>query len=264
MHISSSKLRKITSCLYQYKLHYIEGWRLRHDKAIFKFGHACHEVVTESIAQKFECDPSKLFVSKWGKTANETLHYNSTDSFGKLMGLGEALCAKIPEALQGITEMTDVESKFEVSLNDIDINGYIDFICKYNKKRTIIDIKTLKSVSPYEVAMSDQLTLYSMAKKIPNVGFIAMFKTKDPRIEIITGKKTKKDYINLQHKIKKAASDISQRYYPKANDKMTCQMCDYVPICFGSKKEVEAKLKQVDVRQHTKKIEQKRQKSLFC
>jgi hypothetical protein len=44
---------------------------------------------------------------------------------------------------------------------------------------------------------------------------------------------------------------------------MTCQMCDYIPICFGTKKEVKAKLRQIDTRQHTKKIEQKRKKSLF-
>ena len=263
--ISPSKLRKISSCLYQYKLHYIDGWRRIQDKAIYRFGHVCHEVVQQSISQRYKYNPSELFTSKWCNEAKKDLYYNNSDSFDKFMDLGESLCAKIPEALKGITGISNIEDKFEVSLSGIQLNGYVDFICDYKGKKTLLDIKTLKSVSPYEVKMSDQLTLYSMAKKVPNVGIIAMYKVKkDPRIEIITGRKTKRDYIDLQYKIKKAVSDISQRYYPKANDKMTCQMCDYIPICFGTKKEVKAKLRQIDTRQHTKKIEQNRKKSLFC
>jgi hypothetical protein len=263
MRISPSKLRKISSCLYQYKLYYIDGWRRIQDKAIYRFGHVCHEVVTQSILQRFKKDPSELFSSKWGSEKKKSLHYNDTDSFDKFMSLGESLCAKIPEALSGVTKITNIEDMFEVGLSGIQLNGYVDFICKYKGRKTLLDIKTLKSVSPYEVDMSDQLTLYSMAKKVPNVGIVAMFKTKDPRIEIITGKKTKQDYIDLQWKIKKAANDIANRYYPRINCKMTCQMCDYIPICFGTKKEVKAKLRQIDTRQHTKKIEQKRKKSLF-
>ena len=264
MRISPSKLRKISSCLYQYKLYYIDGWRRIQDKAIYRFGHVCHEVVTQSILQRFKKDPSELFSSKWGSEKKKSLHYNDTDSFDKFMSLGESLCAKIPEALSGVTKITNIEDKFEVNLSGIRLNGYVDFICKYKGKKTLLDIKTLKSVSPHEVAMSDQLTLYSMAKKVPNVGIIAMYKVKkDPRIEVITGRKTKQDYMDLQYKIKKAVSDIAHRYYPKVNNKMTCQMCDYIPICFGTKKEVKAKLRQIDTRQHTKKIEQKRKKSLF-
>jgi len=264
MRISPSKLRKLTSCMFQYKLYYIDHWRRVQDKAIYRFGHVCHSVVQQSLAQRFEKNPSKLFASQWGQETKKDLHYNSTDSFDKFMDLGESLCAKIPEALKGITRISNIEDKFEVGLSGIQLNGYVDFICKYKGKKTLLDIKTLKSVSPHEVAMSDQLTLYSMAKKVPNVGIIAMYKVKkDPRIEIITGRKTKQDYIDLQRKIKKAVSDISQRYYPKANDKMTCQMCDYTPICFQTKKEVKAKLRQIDTRQHTKQIEPMRKKSLF-
>lgn len=262
--ISPSKLRKISSCLYQYKLHYIDGWRRIQDKAIYRFGHVCHEVVTQSISQRFKHNPSGLFASKWDKEINKDLHYNDNDSFDKFRDLGESLCARIPEALKGITCISDVEIKFDVGFSGIRLNGFVDFICDFKGKKTLFDIKTLKSVSPYEVKMSDQLTLYSMAKKVPNVGIIAMYKTKkDPRIEIITGKKTKKDYIDLQRKIKKAVSDISHRYYPKANDKMICQVCQLIPICYGTKKEVKAKLRQINTRQHTKKIEQKRKKSLF-
>jgi CRISPR/Cas system-associated exonuclease Cas4 (RecB family) len=262
--ISSSKLRKITSCMYQYKLYYIDGWRRIQDKAIYRFGHICHETVTRSIAEKFKHSPSKLFASKWSKEVKKDLHYNNTDSFDKFMNLGKTLCAKIPEALQGITRISNIEDKFEVGLSGIQLNGYVDFICDYKDKRTLLDIKTLKSTSPYEVKMSDQLTLYSMAKQVPNVGIIAMYKVKkDPRIEIITGRKTKQDYMDLQYKIKNAVSDIARKYYPKANNRLTCNMCDYVPICFGTKKEVKAKLRQIDTRQHTKKIEQKRKKLLF-
>jgi CRISPR/Cas system-associated exonuclease Cas4 (RecB family) len=258
MRISSSKLRKISSCLYQYKLYYIDGWRRINDKAIFRFGHVCHEIVTQSIAQKFKKEPSKLFQSKWKKEKEKSLHYNDSDSFDKFMSLGESLCAKIPEALSGITNITAVESEFEVDLSGIKLNGFVDFICDYKGKRTLMDIKTLKSVSPYEVKMSDQLALYSMAKQIPNVGIIAMYKTKEPKIEVITGRKTKKDYVDLQHKIKKAVDDISYGHYPRSNSKLTCNMCDYISICFGTKKEVAAKLKQVDVKQHTKKVQQER------
>jgi len=264
MRISASKLRKLTSCMYQYKLYYLDGWRRIHDKAIYKFGHTCHSVITQSLAQRFKHNPSKLFASKWNKEAKKDLHYNDSDSFDKFMDLGESLCAKIPDALSGITGISNIESKFEVNMSGIMLNGFIDFICMYQGKKMLLDIKTLKSVSPFEVKMSDQLTMYSMANKIPNVGFIAMFKNKgNPRIEIITGRKTKQDYIDLQYKIKKAVNDIAYRHYPKANNKMTCQMCDYVPICFGTKKEVTAKLKQVDIRQHTKKIDRERKTALL-
>jgi hypothetical protein len=263
MRMSPSKLRKLTSCMYQYKLHYLDGWRRIHDKAIYRFGHVCHDIITQSLAQRFKRDPSKLFASKWNKEAKKDLHYNDSDSFDKFMDLGESLCAKIPDALCGITGISDIESKFEVNMSGIMLNGFIDFICIYEGKKTLLDIKTLKSVSPFEVKMSDQLTMYSMARGIPNVGIVAMFKNKgNPRIEIITGKKTKQNYRDLQQKIYKAVGDISRRCYPKSSNKLTCQMCDYIPICFGTKKEVKAKLKQVDIRQHTKKIEMERKKSL--
>ncbi len=67
LRISPSKLRKLSNCMYQYKLYYMDGWRRKQDKAIFNFGHVCHEVVQQSIAQKFKHNPSKLFASKWSK-----------------------------------------------------------------------------------------------------------------------------------------------------------------------------------------------------
>lgn len=263
INISHSKLRKITTCMYQYKLYYLDGWRRKQNKAIYAFGHTCHEVVTQSLKDRFRNDPAKMFATKWLESLNNNLYYNKSDSFDNFMDLGKALCKKIPGSLKGITSISDIENKFEAEFSGIRFNGYIDFICKYRRKKTILDIKTLKSVSPYEVDMSEQLTLYSMAKGIPHVGIIAMIKTKsDPRIMIYTGTKTKEDCIDLQRKIIKAVEDISRRYYPKASDKMTCQMCDFIPICFGTKSEVKVKLKQIDVRYHAKSIQQWRKRKI--
>lgn len=262
--ISPSKLRKCTACMYQYKLYYIDGWRPRHNKAIFAFGNVCHEVVTDSILGRFKNDPAMVFTSKWRKNLNSRLSYNNGDSFEKLMEMGTELCRQIPDKLKGITAIQDIEKQFTVKLGHIQLNGYIDFICQYKRKPTLFEIKTVRSFADHEVEMSDQLTLYSMARNIPRVGIIALLKRKtNPQIEIHTATRTAENYRDLKYKIKKAVDDITHRHYHKVNDKMTCQMCDFLPICYGTKSEVRAKLKQIDIQHHTKNIQRKRKLSFW-
>lgn len=264
MKISYSKLKKCTNCMHQYKLYYIDGWRRKYNKAIYAFGNACHKIVTDSLVNRFRIDPADAFVMQWHKYQKCKLHYNKDDSFEKFIEIGRQLCGQIPHTLKSITAICDIENHFMVRFGSIHLNGYIDFTGRYKRRQTLFEIKTVRSFADHEVDMSDQLTLYSMVRGIPQVGIVAFIKTKtDPHIEIHTGTKTKTDYINLKRKTVKAVNDILHKYYPKANNKMTCQMCDFLPICFGTKSEVKAKLRQIDIQYHTRNIRQRRKKTVI-
>ena len=183
MSISHSKLRKITTCMHQYKLYYLDGWRRKSTKAIFAFGDVCHKAVTAFLSSRQCLDTTSYFTSIWNSFKNQPLDYSKNDSFDSFMDIGLRLAEQIPDALKEITNIHSIEGQFSAYLKSVQLFGYIDFIGTYRHKEFIFEIKSLKSYPRYEVEMSDQLTFYSMVKRLPDVAMISLIKTKkDPHV----------------------------------------------------------------------------------
>lgn len=242
MLISYSKWDKFRTCPYKYKLHYIDNWRPNDKKAIYAFGHCCHGAITHLLYHRG--DPVKAFMDLWA--AQGVLEYSKGDSAPRFREIGQVLMARASEKLKRVQEVANIEAYFRMPFGKHELEGYVDFTGVLDGKQTIFDIKTLKSCTDYEVRLSEQLTFYATALNIHNVGFITLTKTQNPAVDILVSTRTKKRIEEFKNILLWNIQQIEELYgrgfFPKANHKLTCQMCDFRPICFGTKKEVGERL----------------------
>lgn len=244
MLISYSKWDKFRTCPYKFKLHYIDGWRLKRTKAIYAFGDCCHEAITGSL--KFNKDPVAIFTKMWNKQQGCDLDYSDNDSLNKLTEIGKVLMARAVDKLKEVQNVSHIEEYFKVPFVDgHELEGYVDFVGDFKGTPTIFDIKSGKSFTDFEAKLSEQLTFYSTALGIRKVALITLSKTKtNPTVKILASTRPAARIDDFR---KILLMDILRLEnvslpLPKANNKTICQMCDFKAICFGTKREVDAKL----------------------
>lgn len=247
MLISYSKWDKFRACPYKYKLYYIDGWRPKHPKAIYAFGHCCHEAITGYLESNK--DPVAIFTRLWNKQQSSNLEYGDSDSFNKLAEIGKVLMARAVDKLREIQNIAHVEGYFKVPFGGgHELEGYVDFVGDLRGVRTIFDIKTGKSFTDFEAKLSEQLTFYATALDIKNVALITLSKTKsDPTVKILTSTRPVSRIDDFKKGLcvdiaRIESSGTNGVIFQKANNRTICQMCDFKAICFGTKKEIDARL----------------------
>ena len=244
MRISYSKWDKFRTCPYKYKLHYIDGWRLKRTKAIYAFGDCCHEAITGSL--KFGLDPVSIFTNLWNEQQDCDLDYGNDDSFNKLTEIGKVLMARTVDKLKVIQNVSHVEEYFKMPFEGRhELEGYVDFIGDLKGVLTIFDIKSGKSFTDFEAKLSEQLTFYATALGIKNVALITLSKTKtNPAVKILTSMRpvTRIDDFRKTLLMDILRLENLKLPFTKANNKTICQMCDFKAICFGTKREIDARL----------------------
>ena len=129
--------------------------------------------------------------------------------------------------------------------------GYLDFICQIDGVKTIVDIKTSRSYDELVAAMSTQLTFYALATGIPDVAIISIVKQKrNPSVNILKATRNPERIDEFRNQLTSAIDAIErcveEDSFTKANNKLTCQMCELKLLCFGSKEEVDMKFVQVE------------------
>lgn len=135
---------------------------------------------------------------------------------------------------------------------------FIDMIDNTEKGKSVIDFKTGRvSKNLNDVVTDAQLTLYSMATKIPQVGFMSLKKGtlgkaggvsektgrplkgrpgNPPEISRVEIRKTIKDYENLTEDISTAAKSISAGYFDRTGRgtwMCTKKFCPHFTKCMG-------------------------------
>lgn len=247
MLISYSKWDKFRTCPYKYKLHYIDGWRLKRPKAIYAFGDCCHEAITGSL--KFGRDPVAIFTKLWNKQQVRDLEYSDNDSFNKLTEIGKVLMARTVDRLKEIQNVSHVEKYFKVPFEGgHELEGYVDFVGDLKGVRTIFDIKSGKSFTDFEAKLNEQLTFYATALGVKNVALITLNKTKsNPAVKILASTRPVSRIDDFKRGLcadiaRIESSGTNGVIFQRVNSKTICQMCDFKTICFGTKREVDAKL----------------------
>src|SRR5712692_5842333 len=77
--ISYSRVRTYDTCPWQYRYHYLEGYRLKFEKAVLAFGTAIHAALAAHF--RTACDPVARFRREWNRYKTQPLTYDRDESW---------------------------------------------------------------------------------------------------------------------------------------------------------------------------------------
>jgi len=246
-HLSHSRIQKYLTCPEQYRLHYLERLRPRHESANLVFGATVHLALAEFF--RSGKDPSGVFAEEWEKLTGVELHYGSRDSWESLGDKGKRLCGAFLGEAGKIEEVLAVEHRFEVTVSSFPepFVGYLDLVARIGGKKTIVDFKTsASSYEDHEVALSDQLTAYWMADpEADQVALCVLLKTKEPRIAWHWAGRNAEHLTDYLRKVGIVAKAIADGLFYRRPGKH-CGWCDFLPVCLGDRKAIEETLVQIE------------------
>jgi putative RecB family exonuclease len=247
-YLSFSRINRYLTCPESYRLHYIEGLRLRIPKATLVFGSLVHLTLAHLFNQKAE--PVKFFTEVWDGLKQVEITYGKKDSWEKLRARGEGLLTKfVKEELPRIKSVKAVEKPFKLEISSLELPlvGVIDLVAEIDDREMIVDFKTAdKSYGVVDVELSDQLTTYVMAEPTAEeLAFCVLVKTKEPKIEWYPTKRGPERLAEFLGKAAYAAREIKAGEFYKRSG-VHCNWCDFLPVCLGDKKKVEETLVKVD------------------
>lgn len=224
------------------------------ESASFKFGIACEESVVENV--RIGGDPEQGFTTRWIKWKNINLDYSSKDvSWNKLFEVGKALMRQwviqrdqspLKEFLEGNPRFGVVcpEDPYKVWHNGTRLDYIADMITEDANGPILLDFKTAASSFAEKedtvgyAALDPQLLVGSLASGIRRVGFIALVKTAQPKIEVVTGVATEKMVESVDAWLKEQYEKlINKRLYMRTGVRWPtdhCKICEFLPKCLGN------------------------------
>jgi PD-(D/E)XK nuclease superfamily len=176
-HLSHSRMQKYITCPEQYRLHYLEGFRPRHEAGARVFGAVMHLALAEYFRK--ERDPLATFRAEWNACREFELRYSQRESWEKLSQIGEALLQKfLAQEAQKFEQVLAVEAEFHIGASNIaaPLVGTLDLLAVLQGKKTLVDFKTgANDWGEHDVLLSDQLIAYRLASRklsgtLPSVG----------------------------------------------------------------------------------------------
>ena len=236
-HLSFTRIDKYLECPEQYRLYYLEGLRPRVPSGNLLFGHAIHQSLAYLLTTGG--DPVAFFRKLWFEAAkSQIVQFSARVSWTTLSTTGEMLLQKFEgEELPKLGNVVASERSFDLAIPNVDVPfiGVIDLVSQKEDKLRITDFKTSSSsYSPHDVALSDQLTAYSLAEPEATEASLCVFvKTKEPRIEWHVSKRSGKSLEEFLKKAEYVAREINARHFYKRPGKW-CSWCDFLPICMGN------------------------------
>jgi hypothetical protein len=246
-YLSFSRINRYLTCPESYRLYYIEGLRLKVQKANRVFGQLTHLALAHLFNGKAE--PVKFFSEVWDGLKEIQLTYGKKESWEKFKDNGNGLLRKfVEEELPKIRSVKAVEKSFklEISSLDLPIVGVIDLVAEVDERDKVVDFKTSdKSYGPADVVLSEQLTTYQLSEpEVEELALCVLVKTAEPKIE---WHPTKRDSARLTEFLRKAgyvAREIKAgEFYRRSG--WWCTTCDFYQLCWGAKKMAEETLMKV-------------------
>lgn len=243
-HLSFSRIDRYLECPEQYRLYYLEGFRPKDPSAALVFGQTIHQSLAFFFAT--QGDPVAFFIKAWGALEQASIRYAARATWNGLLQTGQTLLKKfMDEELPHLGTVMASERAFELAIPNVDVPfiGVIDLVALKQGKFAVVDFKTSSSSYPdHEVALSDQLTAYSLAEPEASEAALCVFvKTKEPRIEWYVSKRNGPQLTEFLRKAEYVAREIkSQHFYKRPGT--WCSWCDFLPICLGDKERAEESL----------------------
>lgn len=245
--LSHSRINRYLTCPEQYRLHYIERLRPRHESANLVFGATIHL----AIASFFRSgdDPARVFAAEWENLTGVELQFSSRDSWESLRDKGQKLCKAFVSEAAKIEAVLAIEQRFELAVSTVPAPfiGYLDLVARIGGRKTIVDFKTASSAyEDHEVILSDQLTAYWMADpEAEQVALCVLIKTKEPRIAWHHAARNPAQLQEYLEKVRIVAGNIAAGQFYRRPGKH-CGYCDFLPVCLGDRKVVEEMLVQIE------------------
>lgn len=233
--LSFSRIDRYLDCPEQYRLYYLEGLRPKEPSASLLFGQTIHQSLAFHFATKG--DPIAFFEKIWGELEQSPVRYSGRTTWKGLWLKGQGLLKMfVDEELPRIGEVLASERSFELAIPNVDVPfiGVIDLIARRGDKLAVTDFKTSSgSYAEHEVALSDQLTAYSLAEPEAVEASLCVFvKTKEPRIEWYVSKRDGPQLTEFLSKAEYVAREITSGHFYKRPGAW-CSWCDFLPVCLG-------------------------------
>jgi len=234
-HLSHSRINRYLTCPAQYRFYYVEQLRPKLQGSGLVFGAVIHLTLADLF--KNGVDPMHSFASQWEEVHGVELRYKERESWESLKEKGEKLIGGfVKNELAKVGGVRDVEKRFDLVIPSLPLPfiGIMDLVAELGGGIAVIDFKTAAAAyDNHEVALSDQLTAYSLAEpEAEKVAFCVFVKTKEPRIEWHFAERSAEDRIEYLEKVRIIAADISAGKFYKRPGKH-CSYCDFLPLCMG-------------------------------
>ena len=239
-HLSVTQLKMFLRCPLQYYFRYIKELIIP-PRSEVTLGKSIHRALEENYKQKIETKEdlpidylTDLFSDTWESEVKETL-FEEDEKPGKIKDEGVNILRIYHKIVSPKIQPVYVEKEFNLFLDaDFTLKGFIDLV---TEEDLIIDHKTTKrSYSEEQVATDLQLTAYSLAyrmlegKEERGLRFDVMVRTKEPKIQHISTKRTQEDinrFLKLVDYVNKAIK--TGIFYPREN--FMCPKCGYKELC---------------------------------
>jgi hypothetical protein len=237
-YLSFSRINRYLTCPESYRLYYVEGLRLRIQKANRVFGQLMHLTLAHLFNGKAE--PVKFFLEVWDGLEKVELTYGKKESWEKFKTSGDGLLRKfVAEELPRIRKVKAVEKPFrlEISSLDLPLVGVIDLVAEIDERNRVTDFKTAdKSYGPVDVVLSDQLTAYQLSEpQVEELALCVLVKTTEPKIEWYPTQRDSARLMEFLHKAGYVAREIKGGEFYKRTG-IHCSWCDFLQVCLGNKK----------------------------
>lgn len=229
------------------------------ESASFKFGICCEEAIVENL--RIGANPESDFAQRWMKFKDIELNYTSRDqSWHNLFQVGKALMRIYlgKREREPFSKILKDATFGEVHPQEMDKIWYkgtrLDYIADIvghpESGPILLDVKTagqtyIKDAEATGYAALDpQLQTGALASGIRRVGFIALVKTKEPKVEFVEGVVTDKMIEHRDAWLREQYDKLVEgRLYMRSGVRWPtdhCLLCDYLCKCLG-KEDIAAK-----------------------
>ncbi len=237
-HLSFTRIDRYLDCPEQYRLYYLEGFRPTEPSANLIFGQTIHQALAYLFTMNG--DPGAFFVKAWEEIERMPVRYSGRATWSGLGFTGQALLKKfVDEEFPRLGTVLGSERSFELAIPNVDVPfiGVIDLVALRDGRLILADFKTSSSsYAEHDVALSDQLTAYSLAVPEAEEAALCVFvKTKEPRIEWHLSKRNGPQLTEFLRKAEYVAREIKAQHFYKRPGTW-CSWCDFLPICLGDTK----------------------------
>jgi len=260
-HLSASSISKYIDCSLLYRFSKIDRLKPDFTMDVLIFGSAVHFVISlihqgRKVGSPLGIsDVCQAFEEQWAAAVNKTenLRYSKENTFESLMAQGkDMLKAYFESGLEEGFRVLSIEEPFRFAIPGlpVPIIGITDLTEEDHSGTVIItDFKTRsKAYSESEIDSDIQLTLYQMAMRASEyrdreimLRFIALIKTKKPRVEHYWTVRTTLDEKRLARKAIEVWDGIQKGVFIPNDGHWKCLNCGFKTACQEwSQPEVEA------------------------
>lgn len=232
--LSHSSIQLYLECPQKWKFRYIDKIPEK-PKHFFSFGNSLHAALEYFYNVKTLPPPTLEDVLKFYHKNWLVEGYTSPEQEEKYKKEGaEIIQNYYQKHVTNFQIPHSTEHKFDISINDIRVVGYIDRIdSSEGNTLSVIDYKSGKSIPSARLEEDPQLTLYQIAceaefgKKIKNLTFYHL----PSQTALVTSPRSQAQIDQICEQIISVAGDIDKELFPPLPGEPKCTWCDYKSRC---------------------------------